>query len=165
MKYSELVELLDYNPRTGRFTWRQRGREWFVSDVSWRRWNTKYAGKPALTADQQGYKAGTVLGKRYLAHRIAWFFQFGSWPKNQIDHINGDRSDNRIQNLRDVTQAENRKNNRLYATNTSGHAGVDFMPKKGRWRARIGSEHLGVFRTKSEAILARKKAELQHAAI
>lgn len=142
-----LRQLLDYDPDTGALTWRERGPEMFVCgrnspEGSARSFNTHYAGKPALSAkDNNGYGHGHILREKYQAHRIAWKMGTGQDPTYQIDHINGDKSDNRIVNLRDVPQSENCKNAASPSHNTSGAMGVSWCRQTGRWRAR--AQHKG----------------------
>lgn len=83
-----------------------------------------------------GYLVISIEGKRYLAHRLAWYFVYGEMPKNQIDHINGVRTDNRIENLRDVTSRQNHSNR---IRHQSGHlVGANYCNKQKRWIGRIG---------------------------
>ena len=135
-----LRELLDYSPDTGIFVWR-------VSIGAAR------AGTVAGTSCR-GYCRIMVFGKRYSAHRLAWLFVHGEWPKLQIDHINGKRSDNRIANLREATNAENGQNQLGRGVSRSGK----------RWEARIrlgGPQiRLGSFDTQEEAHAAYLAAKL-----
>lgn len=162
---STIRELLDYDADTGLFTWRKRSRKWFKTDRSHSVWNARHAGKTAFSMkDEKGYLRSGLLGKtNVLAHRIAFTHFHGRWPDGQIDHINGDKSDNRIKNLRDVCALENSKNQRRPADNTSGTIGVDWVKFAKRWRARIQvdgkTKHLGWFFFKEDAIAARKAAE------
>ncbi len=96
--HSRLTELICFDPATGIFTWKEN------------RGGMRFAGKPSGHKKTNGYIEITVGGWRYLAHRLGWFFVHGSWPVNDIDHINGDRSDNRIVNLRDVLPTDNLQN-------------------------------------------------------
>ena len=134
-KHERLRELLDYNPETGNFVWRKtffRMKE----------------GVLAGTAHSNGYWSLRVERKPYLAHRVAWFFVNGEWPAGLIDHINGDRRDNRIANLRIANQSENIANSKRFSTNSSGFKGVS-KTATGRWRAYIVKNYrqiwLGVF--------------------
>ena len=112
--------------------------------------------------ESNGYIRASVNKAKYGCHRLAWLYVYGFMP-NQIDHINGVRSDNRISNLRDVTSAENNKNMKLRSDNVSGAYGVNFIKSRNRWQTRITTKgqtkHIGYFPCKQDAILARKKAE------
>lgn len=159
-----LRELLDYDPATGEFLWRVRG-ENQISQLRIRSsWNTRYAGKPALTAkNSDGYLAGTIMSCGFLAHRVAWAYHYGEWPLGEIDHINGDRTDNRLQNLRVVTKLENARNQKRASNNSTGVTGVQWRRDSNKWRAVITvagrHKNLGSFNKKSDAIAARRAAE------
>lgn len=152
-----LRKLFRYEPLTGVLYWLPR------LDAH-PGWNTKYAGREAFSVDAStGYRSGSACGFNLLAHRVAWAMQTGEWPSGEIDHINGNRSDNRWANLRAVPKAENAKNQRLRATNASGAMGVMWIAERGKWRARImvggRNQSLGCFDTFNEACEARKAAE------
>jgi hypothetical protein len=156
--------LLRYEPETGKLFWRPRSRAWFSDQRTFSVWNVRRAGREALTAPHcRGYRQGVVLTARVATHRVIWAIVHGSWPSKHIDHINGDRSDNRLVNLREVTSAENSKNMKLFATNTSGHSGVSLTARGKKWRARINvggqEKHLGEFASLDEAVAARLAAE------
>ena len=94
------------------------------------------AGSHAFTAiGRNGYRTGRIAGRQFYAHRVAWFLNYGKWPSNQIDHINGNRLDNKIINLRDVEQCINSKNINKLSTNTSGFTGVVFCVRDQRFSA------------------------------
>ena len=113
-----------------------------------------------------GYGRITLLGKRYKSHRVAWAMHHGDWPPDQIDHINGVKSDNRIENLRSVSQAENSKNSKIPANNMSGVIGIHWDKVNFRWvaRIRVNGKKIDLCRTKDfdEAVAARKKAEAEY---
>lgn len=129
--------------------------------------NRNYAGKEAFaTKHIMGYKQGTILKKKYLAHRVAWALHYGFWPSGEIDHINGNKVDNRIDNLRDVNHRENGLNQKLKSNNKSGVNGVLWDKSIGKWSARImvdGKLHI-LLNTSSfeEACNARREADLKY---
>lgn len=162
----ELRQLLTYEPETGKLLWKPRPREMFGSQRAFSTWNARFAGREAFTARlADGRRHGKIYGKSYVAHRVAWCMHLGRWPSQHIDHINGDPADNRIVNLRDVSQAENARNQRRRKNNTSGCMGVYWGSKEGKWRAKITQDgrtrHLGLFRCLTAAVAARKSAECE----
>lgn len=167
-----LRKLLRYEPDTGKLYWRERAPDMFVDgkrnpDASCKMWNKKHAGKEALTTlIGYRYPGGNIFNRIYYAHRVIWAIFYGEWPSKQIDHINGNRCDNRIKNLRHVSHFENGKNQRLSSNNTSGFCGVSWYSARGKWQAHITSKGkkmlLGIFTNKSDAIAARKAAEVKY---
>lgn len=95
------------------------------------------AGRSAGNVGLNGYVRITVDRKSYLAHRLAWFYVTGSWPKNQVDHIDGTRSNNAFANLREATVSQNSCNSKAPRTNTSGFKGVSWSKISGKWHAYI----------------------------
>jgi len=164
---SLLRQLLSYNPETGSLTWLLRPDTFtYTSERGRKIFNSNYAGKPAMTAkDKSGRHSGAIFNRNYLAHRLIWAMVTGSWPSEEIDHINGDPSDNRFVNLRSVTSQENQRNVKRLVTNTSGITGVIHEPKFNRYRAFIGAGgkhvHIGCFANLNDAVDARKAAEKQ----
>jgi len=146
-------ELLDYDPDTGIFTWKGRARQWFVSDLAWKTWNTRFSGTEA-GGKYAGYIGIRIFGKKYLAHRLAWLWINGEMPK-QIDHVNRDRMDNRIKNLRIATQAQNAVN--VPRKSANGFRGVTWH-KRGKWQVRVRFcnrvHHIGYFDDIEEAARA-----------
>lgn len=163
---AELVrELIAYEPISGKFYWKHRDVVHFRSEASAAYWNKTYAFQECMrTKDAQGYNIGSIKGKNQYAHRVAWAITHGVWPNGEIDHINGVRNDNRLENLRSVAKVENGRNQGLKASNTSGVNGVIWDKKRKRWTAAVKYEgklkHLGSFRTIEEAAAARKAADL-----
>lgn len=162
MKVSKMQELtqeylksiLDYNPENGIFTWK------------FNRSKLAKIGCIAGTIDKRGYIVIGVNQKNYKAHRLAWLYVYGEFPPKQIDHINHDRTDNRIANLRIVSNQENQKNKTKQINNTSRVTGVGWHKASNKWCARISVNkkyiHLGLFTDINEAIAARKQAELYY---
>jgi hypothetical protein len=169
---SVLRQLIDYDPETGALVWRVRDVSFFTDGKrsaiqSMRRWNTRYAGKPALNCKgNAGYFSGKIFGRGYLAHRVAWAIYLGAWPERQIDHINGNKLDNRIANLRNVTHQENGKNCAIGTNNTSGTIGVRWYNRDRVWVAQVRingkQKHIGNFKNKDDAIEARAKASAEY---
>jgi hypothetical protein len=166
-------QLLDYDPETGAFTWRKRRAETFerpgkkLSDGHVRRWNERYAGKPAGGANRtSGYMTITINKRRYQSHRLAWLITFGRWPSRLLDHINRDQADNRLKNLRLATKALNSQNRKTNRNNTSGVPGVNFIKLEKAWMARImldgKSIFVGKFKTLEAASTARAEAKLKY---
>lgn len=147
-------EALDYDPATGILTWRERPN-------GPRKWNTRYAGKEAGTLNAaSGYR--TISFKHaapIAAHRIAWLHFYGAWPKNALDHRNGTRDDNRIDNLREASASDNSCNKIMQRNNSSGYTGVSLDPQRGKWRARVNRNRVmhdvGFFDTPEAAASAR----------
>jgi len=157
----EVEKYLTYSPKTGIFHWKVWKSGWCDNDG--RVWPGKVAGDVAC----HGYRRICVNYERRLAHHLAYLLMTGSFPpKNiQVDHINGDRSDNRWCNLRLVTNSENQMNSKRRYDNTSGFKGVSFCNVTGRWFAYINKNKLrydlGRYDEIGDAIAARKSAELK----
>ena len=151
MDQQRLRELLDYDAETGRFVWRQANKR-------------VKAGAVAGYVGNDGYVRIRASGTRFLAHRLAWFYVHGTWPTGEIDHINGDRSDNRIANLRDVSRLTNRQNmRRAQADNRSGLLGVSLANNRCKASIRSGGKnhHLGYFASPEAAHAAYVAAKRQ----
>ena len=136
--------LLDYAPETGMLTWKPRPPEMFPSGDRWHTseqmahiWNAKNAGKEACACVDGGYKQGGLFYNKLKAHRAAWAIMTGEMPKGQIDHINGDGTDNRWTNLRLVDSTGNARNQKRHKTNKSGHTGVWWDAKRRKWTVTI----------------------------
>ena len=155
--------LLRCDADAGRLFWLSRPTSMFKSLEDWAAWNLKFAGQEAFTAIQTGgYKCGRILGQNYMAHRVIWCVHFGTEPMEQIDHINGQKTDNRILNLRAVSPSYNMRNVPMKANNTSGVNGVYWDKKYNKWQASItvSGTHfrLGAFDCIHQAKLARQEA-------
>ncbi len=162
-----LRRLLAFDPETGDLAWLPRPEGMFPDKRSFGIWNTRYAGKPAFTSvDSRGYRCGRVFDRPYRAHRIAWALATGVWPSGTIDHINGDKTDNRPANLRNVPLNENAKNRPMQSNNTSGIAGVSWNKRHRKWEANIRISgrrlHLGRFDDIQAAAEARRAADRKY---
>lgn len=166
-----LRQLLRYEPDTGKMFWLPRGPEWFADSkydpervARW--WNERFAGIEAFcTFDKKGYPYGFLFKSRWPKHRIVWAFHRGDIA-GEIDHIDGNPSNGRIENLRDVSRATNMRNKRTYNRNSSGFRGVYWSKAMQKWRVAIslnGKErHQGYFGSFDDAVAARKAAEQKH---
>lgn len=156
-----LHRLLICDAEAGKLFWRERSADLFSegivpSAVRAAMWNTRYAGREALTTiSSHGYLTGEIFNRHYRAHRVIWAMKTGAWPGELIDHVNGDRSDNRWENLRAATQNENNRNQRTPRTNTSGVKGVSWHKRDKRWIATIreggSNRQVGSFTSLSDA--------------
>ena len=150
----KLREFLHYEPETGIFT----------RKVSTAR--RVKAGDVAGCPDGRGYLLIQAQSRLYRAHRLAWLYVYGTWPTDQIDHINRIRTDNRISNLREVSHKQNGQNRSKPSNNTSGYTGVRWYKRISKWVAQIRHNYkhiyLGCYNTIEEAIAARKAGELKY---
>lgn len=127
-----LKTYLNYNPETGKFIWLRRPAQRIQ------------IGDEAGTSTY-GYIQIRVLGKIYKAHRLAWFYTHGEWPEYLIDHANGDRSDNRLCNLRQANRTQNAHNSKKRVGCRSKLKGVYFHKASGLWCARVTKDYKVVF--------------------
>jgi hypothetical protein len=149
MNQQQLKTLLHYDPTTGVFRWRH---------------TTKNGMQPwdvAGNIDRQGYVQIKIGGKVKMAHRLAWLYVHGELPP-QVDHRNMNRSDNRIDNLREATNSQNSMNKTMQSNNTSGFKGVTFHRGTEKYHAKIQAngirKSLGYFHTPEQAHQAYKTA-------
>jgi len=149
----ELKEILHYNPKTGVFVWKVRP----CHNSHSKAWDI------AGCRIHIGYIVISFKSKVYYAHRLAWLYIYGGWPKDQIDHVNHRRDDNRLINLREATNKSNGRNQSFSLSNTSGITGICWNKKAKRWIAQMTfnnkNMYLGCFKGKFEAMCARKSAE------
>lgn len=148
---AHVKELFDYDPETGDLIWKV--------DL----YSNKVKGKVAGSMHVSGYMDVQINGKKFKTHRMVWLWHQGVFPANGLDHINGDKSDNRIENLREATTAQNAQNLRkAQSNNKSGYLGV--RPFRNRWQAKITvnnkRHHIGTYdnpEAAHEAYLAKKR--------
>jgi len=140
---ARLRELLNYNPETGVFTWRLKPCDRIA------------AGMVAGGEGGRGYSQICIGRTRYQSHRLAWFYVYGEWPIHQIDHINLDRADNRIANLREATPSQNGSNRKSSPKTSNPLKGANWDKRKKNWVARICIDRrvicLGRFKTAEQA--------------
>lgn len=149
----DLRDRFNYNPDSGVFT--------YAKTVS-----SSRAGAAAGTLHSSGYVHISINNRIYKAHRLAWYYVYGVWPADQIDHINGVRNDNRLCNLREVNRSENFQNqHKAHKNNSSGLMGAYLDKATGRWYSRIQTNHeridLGRYNTAQEAHCAYACAKKQ----
>ena len=149
---AELRSALSYDKNTGNFTWLKS-----CGSVK--------AGDAATNVNAIGYSRVKIKGKSYLAHRLAWAFSYGEFPASTIDHGNGIKTDNRIENLRQATRSENQMNRRKHCDNTSGFKGVTWNAAKNQWSARCAANgkrvHVGYFNDAQSASFAYQQVAQQ----
>lgn len=150
-----LRELLHYSPETGVFRVAERTNPRMkVGDI-------------AGTIHRTGYRYIMVSGKTHAAHRLAWLYVHGVWPSGDIDHMNGDPADNRIENLRDVPERYNMQNERRpRKSSTSGFMGVRWREERQCWIAELSIDgkrrRLGAFKSPEDAHAAYLEAKRKH---
>jgi hypothetical protein len=158
----QLKDLLNYDPETGHLFWRERP----VSSQADKTFNKRFAGVRAYEERHKGYGRIKLLGKKYKAHRVAWAIHHGEWPELQIDHINGVRTDNRLENLRQATNRQNAMNRERPANNMSGVMGVTWDKIARKWISAIcvngKNTYLGCFDLFADAVSVRKDAETEY---
>ncbi len=161
---SVLLQLLRYDPQSGKLLWKKREASMFRAATAARSeslcalWNSRYSEKEAFTCISDGYGTGAINGANYKAQRVIWKMMTGDEP-DQIDHINGNRSDNRWPNLRSVSAAGNARNRHVRPKNVA--LGICEWHHRGHhyWVAHLGNKKQGYYKTFDEAISARKAAE------
>lgn len=150
---AELKALLDYEPDTGLFRWKPREGSTREEKI----FNSRFAGTIAGTINGHGYIQINISGRLHKAHRLAWFFVHGNCPP-LIDHINRDKTDNRLSNLREATKAQNAVNSGATSRSKTGVKGVCWSDKENKWVAYIRvdgrSKRIGAFADISAAASA-----------
>lgn len=146
MNQYNVKELFDY--RDGNLIWKKNRNQNVLAGM--------IAGSPR----KDGAIQIKACNKTFLAHRLIWLWHYGNMP-TEIDHKDGNKANNNIDNLRECNHAENMENKRKYKSNKSGYIGVSFHKKSGKWAAGISRKHLGLFSTPEEASVAYLNAKKQ----
>ncbi len=150
---TRLREILDYDPDTGIFLWKIKAS------------SKRPIGSRAGSVTSHGYRRIMINGLLYGEHRLAFLWQTGNFPQLDIDHINGDRQDNRWLNLREATPVQNCANSALPKSNKSGHKGVWWNRQRGKWQAMLNAcgvrVHLGLFKDRHDACAAYRRADME----
>lgn len=163
-------ELLHYDPSTGVFTWKARGREWFRGERECKSWNNRYAGARAGTVRKYptGYQKCEVklLGKDHRAHRLAWLYMTDEPMPEQLDHRDRDATNNAWSNIRASSSMENNRNLSMRKDNSSGVTGVTWNKAAGKWRVTCMLDgkrrHLGYFDGIDEAARVAREFRAAH---
>lgn len=150
---SVFSEVLEY--RDGRLFFLRRGSRFFKHEAYAFSWNLQFAGKEAFLGVNKGYRVGSVLGIRLKAHHVVWSL-FNGWPISEIDHIDRDRSNNKIDNLRLSNSISNSMNRSIRSDNTTGLAGIQLKPN-GSYEARAFGKYVGRSKTLEGAIQMREQ--------
>jgi hypothetical protein len=161
MDLARLTELLSYDPQTGAFTWKVTVGKGVAGTV---------AGSVRQNRSCSHYRSIDIGigGKNYRAHRLAWLFVHGSLPDVEVDHIDGDGTNNRIENLRLATHKQNGENTKRRRDNVSGRRGVSLHKATGLWRARVSHhgketcEYFKTFNDAAEAVDAMRRSAYTH---
>lgn len=163
-----LRQLLRYDEKNGDLYWKDRDISMFVDERSFNSFHSQFANEKAgslKTKEGGKYIVINLFGKTTLAHRVIWKMHYGTDPPPILDHIDGDGTNNKIENLREATIHQNGWNSKKSKRNNSGFKGVSFNTEKKKWRAAIHVEGktrlLGYFNTPEEAGEAYKKASIE----
>lgn len=161
---------LEYDPDRGILRYKARPLADFIKgkrpEAMCKMWNTRFAGKEWGSLAKSGHRKGNFDGVEIYTHHVIWALEKGRWPKFNINHIDGDPSNNQIANLREVAQSVVAKNQSLHRDNKSGASGVHRRKDNGKWQASIatpkGTKYLGCFTSFDDAAAARRESESQY---
>jgi hypothetical protein len=166
-----LKALIFIDESTGNIYWKERSDHFFKSKKRSAKsnasaWNKVYKNKLAFNfITRSGYLKGTLFGRKFYAHRVVYAYFNNVWPV-QIDHIDGNKLNNKLSNLRNVDQSTNSKNLPKSKSNTTGFTGVHFDNRRKKFIAKLmvnkRSIHIGEFTSLDEAISARKNANINY---
>lgn len=154
LKHEDALRLFNYDRDTGILTWKNPPEY------------SRFIHGSVVGHKINGYLRVKIYGMQLYVHRIAWLITHNDWPNGVIDHINGDRSDNRISNLRAVTNTQNSWNSKMRKNNSSGVKGVTFNSAANKWVGRIRVDgkriHVGCFDDIEEAKIAMEDARIKY---
>lgn len=154
LDHTYLLAILEYDKVTGIFRWKLT------------RSGNALCGAIAGCLNSKGYQQIRINGYSYLAHRLAWFYEYGTWPTSQLDHIDRNKQNNVIGNLREANASVNAYNTEPRKGNSSGVKGVYYCNTTRHWKSWIWlngeHRHLGCFLRKEDAVKCRKDAELKY---
>lgn len=164
---TEVREILCYDSISGRLTWRFRDRYLFKTERQFKTWNARFSGREALSSlSKRGYLAGKIFGIPCKAHHAAWAMHHGEWPSSEVDHIDRDKTNNSIDNLRVVDRSQNCMNRSCHKGSTSKYKGVSYKKSIGKWHSQIQhnkqSIHLGYYNNEIDAAEAYDNAMVKY---
>lgn len=153
---TDVMEILRYDSISGRLTWCFRDRRLFKTERQFKTWNARFSGRDALSSlSQRGYLHGKIFGLACKAHHAAWAIYHGNWPDGEVDHIDRDKANNSIDNLRIVDRSQNCMNRSGHKDSTSKYKGVSYKKSIGKWTSQIQhnkqSIHLGYYNNELDA--------------
>ena len=149
MNQKKLKRILRYYPKSGIFMWRKAGKG-------------RVMNKAVGSNEGRGYVRIGIGATHYYAHRLAWLYMTGGFPKRGLDHRDQDRSNNAWRNLRELSQGENIINSPHRSNNTSGATGVSWHRGTSKWRVRVGNLYGGLYEDFDAAVSARKALEQEY---
>lgn len=160
-------QVLNYDPDAGELRWRHRASSMFNTKKRTREsicavWNIRFAGMLAGSINPEGQSRIVINGRHYRTHRIIWLWMTGTWPKEEIDHIDCNELNNKWCNLREASRSQNEMNKGVSRNNSSGAKGVSWNRRDKKWLAQIivngRYKYLGYFSSKCDAIAAYRAA-------
>lgn len=161
-----LKDLFELDIDKGQLIWKTRPIDHFSSSRTAKMWNKRFAGKEAGSIDGAGYVVVCIDSIYFRAHRVVWAYTFNKWPEGPLDHINGNRQDNRPDNLREATEQQNMFNKTAAYNGTSKFKGVYWCSTRGKWGSVIRKDNkgrtLGFFNNEIEAAEVYDKAAREY---
>jgi hypothetical protein len=141
--------------RDGKLFWKKRPLSHFINEHRWNNWNSRHAGTRAGWLHKAvGYHHVAICSVVYKEHILIWVWHKGFWPKDELDHKDMIRNNNRIYNLREATRPQNHANKTKQSNNTSGHKGVCWSRAAKKWQVRVSHTYIGIYSKLDEAVAA-----------